>query len=125
MSRRVILLILIMAVPVLTALGTQQLASTTAVPTLPNDPVSTQIAPASGPEGSATASAEPTADLAQEPAAGTGGVVVGEPEDADSEEEADDELEEAAEEDGPDEVDLDTDSDGEQDDAPESGTVAR
>lgn len=42
MIRRLTLLLVVMAIPVLTALGTQQLARTTAPPTLPTDPVTSQ-----------------------------------------------------------------------------------
>lgn len=52
MLRRVLLLVLIMAVPVLTALGTQQLARTTMPPTLPSDPVSTRVTAPSSSSGS-------------------------------------------------------------------------
>ncbi|WP_156125257.1 hypothetical protein [Kocuria sp. ZOR0020] len=42
MIRRLTLLLVVMAIPVLTALGTQQLARTTAPPALPTDPVTSQ-----------------------------------------------------------------------------------
>ena len=61
MLRRVLLLVLIMAVPVLTALGTQQLARTTMPPTLPSDPVSTRVTAPSSPDPEASAPA-PTAE---------------------------------------------------------------
>ncbi|MDH5153032.1 hypothetical protein [Kocuria palustris] len=60
MLRRVLLLVLIMAVPVLTALGTQQLARTTMPPTLPSDPVSTRVTAPSSPDPEASAPAPTT-----------------------------------------------------------------
>lgn len=109
MLRRVLLLVLIMAVPVLTALGTQQLARTTMPPTLPSDPVSTRVTAPSSPDPEASAPAPTT-----------------EPEATEDPAPADDrEQQQQAPTSGPDEVDLDTDSDGEQDDVPEAGTVTR
>lgn len=43
MFQRLLLLVLVLAVPVLTALGTQQLAATTEPPALPATPVQPQI----------------------------------------------------------------------------------
>lgn len=60
MLRRVLLLVLIMAVPVLTALGTQQLTRTTMPPTLPSDPVSTRVTAPSSPDPEASAPAPTT-----------------------------------------------------------------
>lgn len=60
MLKRVLLLVLIMAVPVLTALGTQQLARTTMPPTLPSDPVSTRVTAPSSPDPEASAPAPTT-----------------------------------------------------------------
>lgn len=47
MIRRLTLLLVVMAIPVLTALGTQQLARTTAPPTLPTDPVTSHTSESS------------------------------------------------------------------------------
>lgn len=133
MLRRVLLLVLIMAVPVLTALGTQQLARTTMPPTLPSDPVSTRVtapsspdpetsAPAPTTEPEATEDPAPADDREQQQAPTSGPVAPVDEEEHDDEDDPDLEPED---DDGPDEVDLDTDSDGEQDDVPEAGTVTR
>ena len=119
MLRRVLLLVLIMAVPVLTALGTQQLARTTMPPTLPSDPVSTRVTAPSSPDPEASALAPTTEPEATEDPAPA--------DDREQQQQAPTSGPAAPvdEEEHDDEVDLDTDSDGEQDDVPEAGTVTR
>lgn len=101
MFRRVLLLSLIVAIPVLTALATQRLAASTLPPSLPSQPVAVVTQ-----EGS---SAPPEA-----------------PESGDDEDEDDDPAGAGADSEASVEsVELETDLDGAQDDGPESGRITR
>lgn len=102
MFRRVLLLSLIVAIPVLTALATQRLAASTLPPSLPSQPVAVVTQ-----EGS---SAPPQA-----------------PESGDDEDEDDDDPAGAGadSEASVESVELETDLDGAQDDGPESGRITR
>lgn len=121
MIRRLILLLVIMAIPVLTALGTQQLARTTAPPALPTDPVTTTVEDTSpdatqNPDDDATPG--PRSDSVAPVVPGTvdqnGGVTA--PGGFDSE----------SEDDGDGDSDVGEDDDDiEPDDLPESGVVDR
>lgn len=116
MIRRLILLLVIMAIPVLTALGTQQLARTTAPPTLPTDPVTTAVEDTSpsatqnphdgAPPGPRSGSVAPVVPGSVDQ---NGGVTA--PGGFDSDDGADN--------------DVDEDDDIEPDDRPESGVVDR
>lgn len=122
MIRRITLLLVVMAIPVLTALGTQQLARTTAAPTLPTDPVSAQSLESS----SEDASTEPDDSSTDGPRSGSVADVVPGSVDEDGEvtepgmpdDDRDDRQDDA---DSPEDADSTDDAD----DRPETGTVDR
>ncbi|MDO5618913.1 hypothetical protein [Kocuria sp.] len=72
MIRRLTLLLVVMAIPVLTALGTQQLARTTAPPALPTDPVTSQTVQ----DGGDTAPPSPSNSATNGPRSGSVAPVV-------------------------------------------------
>lgn len=104
MFRRVLLLSLIVAIPVLTALATQRLAASTLPPSLPSQPVAvvTQEGSSAPPEAPESGDDEDEDEDDDDPA-GAG---------ADSEASVES-------------VELETDLDGAQDDGPESGRITR
>lgn len=127
MFRRLLLLAVVLAVPVLTALGTQQLAGTTEPPVLPVTPVQPQTSPE--PAESPESEGQPGSDHESISEQGTDTSVTGpgrDPEYSDTDLTAG-QLSRSRPDDAEPVQDsaAESDMDGRQDDAPASGTTQR